>query len=227
MVFRWSLIGSFSIAILLLESARAQTQSQLSQVPQQSSQQGAFGQPRSFGGTAQGLTGPRQRGSGLGQPQGRGPLQPGRLQGNRMGQDTFIGNDAQQMQESFRRMSGRQQRRAMFDFALESLNELRESRRARDQRRREPSPVRVQIRPTFVSAPPAKLSPATLNGRLAQSLPSSPGAAAQISLNGDTATLSGTVSSEYDRQLAAKMLMLQPGIYQVENRLTVESETGQ
>ena len=140
------------------------------------------------------------------------------------GQDGFVGADAQQLRTQNR--DPRAQRRAMFDFAIESLNEIRESRsRERSRRNRKP-PVRVQLRPLF-SAPQVSATQLTsrVSTQLDRSLPSSSGDRPQVTVSGRTATIEGTVGSDYDKQLAAKMLSLQPGISQVENRLTVESST--
>jgi osmotically-inducible protein OsmY len=42
-----------------------------------------------------------------------------------------------------------------------------------------------------------------------------------VSVQGDTVTLRGTVSSENDRLLAAQMAMLEPSVSSVRNELTV------
>ena len=199
--------------------------------PQQG-QQNAFdvgGQGR-FGGVG-------QAGQGVGQ---RSQLSQGRFgQGNRFSgqgqnfgqqpfgrQDAFIGTDAEQIRQQFRNQSGRQQRRALFNFAIESLNEIRESRRRRDQRRNQDPPVRVQLRPLFAVAQPTSGElTAQVRSQLETAMPAVDGAT-NIVVRGSTATISGTVASDYHKQLAAKMLSLQPGIYAVENRLTVEPGPG-
>jgi len=48
-----------------------------------------------------------------------------------------------------------------------------------------------------------------------------PGAAVEISVQGRTAVLQGTVPSDRERLLAERLALLEPGIEQVENRLTV------
>jgi len=111
----------------------------------------------------------------------------------------------------------------MFDFSVESLNEMRDARRRSERRRKQPRPVRVKLRPTFLTPPPvADGSTLSLNARLAEALPTAGGTLAQVSVSGSRATVSGTVGSDYDRQLAEKMLMLQPGIYEVDNKLTLD-----
>ncbi len=136
------------------------------------------------------------------------------------GQDGFVGSDADQVRNQF--SSQRQQRRAMFDFAIESLNEMRESRRQREQNNRT-SPVRVKVRPAFSVRPTA--APVLANRvreNLNRAMPDGI-AATRVSVNGSTAILEGSVAGDYERKLAAKMVSLTPGIYNVENRLTTQA----
>jgi osmotically-inducible protein OsmY len=44
-----------------------------------------------------------------------------------------------------------------------------------------------------------------------------------VTMQRDTAILRGRVATEHDRDLAAAMLMLEPGVGQVQNELVVES----
>ncbi|MCA9188289.1 MAG: BON domain-containing protein [Planctomycetales bacterium] len=44
----------------------------------------------------------------------------------------------------------------------------------------------------------------------------------QVSRSGSTAVLTGSVTSESDRQVAARLALLEPGVFQVRNELTVE-----
>lgn len=144
----------------------------------------------------------------------------GQQQGGRP--DTFVGSDAQQIRDQ-RANDPRARRRAMFDFAVESLNEMRESQRQRRANRNRKPPVRVQLRPLFAVQPPSATQLTTqVRSQLSRALPTTAGTA-QISVSGGTATIQGTVQSDYDKQLAAKMLSMQPGITRVENRLTIGS----
>jgi len=194
-----------------------------------SAQQGGLGQNvlGAFG--AAGQAGAGQSQLGLGQQAG-GLGQSGNIggfggQGSNLGrppvggQDVFVGSDAEQLRNQ--QQNPRRRRRAMFDFAIESLNEMRESRRQRNSQRNRPPPVRVQLRPLFrVQQPTATELTTQVRTRLAAALPTTVGVS-QITVSGSTATIRGTVTSDYDRQLATKMLSLQPGISQVDNQLTI------
>lgn len=43
----------------------------------------------------------------------------------------------------------------------------------------------------------------------------------QVSMRGETAIIRGTVTTDYAKQLAAAMLRLEPGVYEVQNELTI------
>lgn len=66
---------------------------------------------------------------------------------------------------------------------------------------------------------------ATVSAAAAKSFASAasrmPGAAVEISVQGRTAVLQGTVPSDRDRLVAERLALLEPGIERVENRLTV------
>jgi osmotically-inducible protein OsmY len=169
-----------------------------------------------------GLQGQSQRGQGVSGRGRTGQLgQPGAAQQRVGGQDGFVGSDAQQVRNQA--MNGRVGRRAMFDFAVESLNEMRAAREQQRSRQNDPAPVRVQLRPLFVVQPRSAQELTTqIASQLRRSLPSSLAATTQITIRGNTATLRGTASNAYDMQLAARMISLQPGIADVENRLLIE-----
>jgi len=136
------------------------------------------------------------------------------------GQDGFVGSDADQIRNN---RDPRQSRRAMFDFAIDSLNEMRESRRRERSRQKKQPPVRVQLRPLFTSVQPSATElTAKVRNQLSRALPTNVAANTRISVSGSTARIEGTVGSDYDRRLAAKMISIQPGISQVDNRLTIE-----
>ncbi len=189
-------------------------------------QQGGFGADtqRGFGASGQ-FGGQRQQGQfGLGRAGGRGQSRnQGRQGGNfGSGQDYFVGSDAQQVRRQRNSSNQGQRPRAMIDYSLENLNDMRGASRQSSSGNTK-SPVRVQLRPLFTIP---QLSASQLTARastqLRKALPTTV-AGAQISVSDGTATIAGTVRSEYDKQLVARMLSLQPGISQVENRLTIES----
>jgi osmotically-inducible protein OsmY len=72
------------------------------------------------------------------------------------------------------------------------------------------------------------LSSSNVGQRLATQLSTSRSVKAigpvQVTMAGRTAVLQGTVATEQDRDLAARMAMLEPGVSQVRNELQIESE---
>ena len=174
----------------------------------------ASGQPGT--GVGHGQRGPtRGQQFGPGQQPGFGPTGPG--------QGGFVGSDAQDMRRSFEDLSGRQRRGMMFDMMVENLNEMRDERRRRDRSRRRPVPVRVQLRPSFQYRPPnSRQIAAELQSQLVRSADLTGIVAPRVEIVDRTATVSGFVPSERERAVLAKMIALQPGISQVENRLTVD-----
>ncbi|MGI9428859.1 MAG: BON domain-containing protein [Bythopirellula sp.] len=174
--------------------------------------QSPFAQPGAQRSTQSGLSG--QQG-GFGNQQ-----RLGQTQGARQGD--FVGTSAQQMRDQ-RMNDPRTRRRMMFDFAIESLNEIRDSRRRERSNRNRNPPVRVRIRPLLsVPQPTATEVNLQVQANLDRAMPAAV-RGMRISLEGGTATIEGAAQSDYDRRLAEKMLSIQPGITQVENRITVDS----
>jgi hypothetical protein len=75
---------------------------------------------------------------------------------------------------------------------------------------------------TVTAAPAAGTRSAAFRGRLSR-LPALAPIADGVELNmvGDTAVLTGQVSSPAERDMVGQLLMLEPGVYAVDNRLTV------
>ena len=130
------------------------------------------------------------------------------------------------MRQAFQNMSGRERRRATFDFVVESLNEMRESRRRRDRRRRQPDRVNVRLRPAFNVTPVSSQQlGAALQSTLDESIRLEGNVSdARVSLEAGIATVTGTVGDEREAAILGRMLSLQPGVTQVVNELAVLSE---
>lgn len=133
----------------------------------------------------------------------------------------FVGRDAEDVRENFRRSRGRQRGTMMFDMMLENLNEMRRSDRRYQAEQQPPPPVRVRFRPIFQYARPAAAEvAATMQDRMTRSLATT-GSSASVSLEGGVATLRGSASTERDRKVAERMAALQPGVQRVDNQLRV------
>ena len=184
--------------------------------------QGVFRDSGQFG---QG--GQRQQGrSNFGQSNNRGRGQQGRgRQGGNFGNrpDNFVGSDAQQIRRQRNAQNGGRRQRARIDYTVENLNDMRGSSRQRSTGSSN-SPVRLQLRPLFtVSQPSASELTTRASTQLSRALPTTV-AGAKISISNGTATIAGSVKNEYNKLLAARILSLQPGISQIDNRLTIESD---
>jgi osmotically-inducible protein OsmY len=110
----------------------------------------------------------------------------------------------------------------MFDFMIENLNDMRESR-GRDGRDNAP-PVRVKLRPAF-DTPLSTMRQISvdLQSRVASSVEDLGVADSRITMEGRTLTLEGKVATEHQRALVEKMVSLEPGVSSIDNRLTVET----
>jgi len=74
---------------------------------------------------------------------------------------------------------------------------------------------------------PPSMSPPHVSATLAKRLTDIPGlktrGPVEVWVQGDKATLRGTVATDHDRDLAERLVLLEPGIYRVQNDLTVGS----
>jgi hypothetical protein len=153
---------------------------------------------------------------------GTGPQPIGNNQLGVNPQDGFVGGDAVQTQNFFRNLNGGQRRTAMFDFMIENLNDMRESR-GRNGRDNAP-PVRVKLRPAF-DMPLGTMQQVSvdLQSRLANSVDSLGVKDSRITMDGRMLTLEGKVATEHQRALVEKIVSLEPGVTTIDNRLTVET----
>lgn len=174
-----------------------------------------YGQ-NAFGGAAGGNA---FGGAGFG---GTGPQATGNNQAGVGPQGGFLGGDAAQTQNFFRNLNGGQRRTAVFDYMIENLNDMRESR-GRDGRDSAP-PVRVKLRPAF-DTPLGTMQQVSvdLQSRLASSVDSLGVTDPRITMDGRTLTLQGKVATEHQRALVEKMVSLEPGVTTIDNQLTVET----
>jgi hypothetical protein len=87
-----------------------------------------------------------------------------------------------------------------------------------------PQPVRVELQVAFDAPRPAPQQVASnLQTRLGKILTDHNIAAPNVIMEGDTAVLTGTASSENERLVLEKLVALEPGVRQVRNELVVIS----
>jgi hypothetical protein len=135
----------------------------------------------------------------------------------------FIGG-AQDTQNFFRAMNGQRQRTAMFDSMIENLNEMRETRG--NSGSEQTPPVRVQLRPAFET--PLRTivrMNADVQTRVIATATDLGVTDPQITMDGRTLTLEGRVKTAHDRELVEKLISLEPGVTEIDNRLMVDLPT--
>lgn len=173
---------------------------------------GGFGSG-AFGGSAFGTPG---AGQAFGNNQ-FGPVVPG----------GFLGVNATQTQNFFRNLGGGQRRTTNIDFTIENLNEMRD-RGGRGSSGDYTPPVRVKLRPAFeVPSATVQQMSADLRSRLTMNAEEMGVADAQFSIDGRTIVLEGNVATEHQRALVEKLVSLEPGVTQVDNRLRVDASLAQ
>ena len=156
----------------------------------------------------------------------------GGAQGGR-GEQAFVGRDAEDVRNTFRALNSgqgnsgqgnsRQGRRAMFDMLIENLNEMRDSRRRRQNRQALPLPVRLSYRAAFdyTALAPAAVAD-KLQGRFQKGIhDGADGPVPQIELVGRKATIRGVARNEHQRRVIGQLVALEPGVSQVENMMEV------
>ncbi len=105
----------------------------------------------------------------------------------------------------------------LFAQGMQQINQ------ANNQGNRQQTPVRVSLRLGFTPQPVSRTTVTAFETRLTQL----PGihfvGPAQVTMEGRTAVLRGTVASEDDRQLAEALAMMEPAVQNVRNELVVDS----
>jgi hypothetical protein len=152
----------------------------------------------------------------------------GRGGGQQFQQGGFVGRDASDVRAGFDSTQRTPGQGGTLDQVIDNLNEMRESRRRWREQRNAPPPIRVKLVPGF--EPPVqsatRAAPA-VETRLNRTFAVHAMAGAQIQISGQTATLRGSVGSAHEAMLAEHLALLEPGISQVQNLLTVAPPAAQ
>lgn len=185
---------------------------------------GAFGGGQARGGL--GVNGAADANGASGQGGvGQGPMAAGLANsaGERFQAGGFVGRDADDVRNSFQSQNARAGQGGMLDAMVENLNEMRDSRRRWQERNAAPPAIRVQLRPAFDSPPPLPLlSNPPMQRRLSRAMAVVGVSSPQIEMVGNTAVIRGTVATERDRELIARLARLEPGVSQVENLVVIQ-----
>lgn len=185
---------------------------------------GAFGGGQARGGL--GVNGRADANGASGQGGvGQGPMAAGLANsaGERFQEGGFVGRDADDVRNGFESQNARRGPGGMLDAMVENLNEMRESRRRWQERNAAPPAIRVQLRPAFdVPAIPPLQANVPMQRRLSKEMAVVGLASPQIEMVGRTAVIRGTVATERDRELIARLAKLEPGVSQVENLVEIQ-----
>ena len=138
-----------------------------------------------------------------------------------------VGRSAEDVRRSFRELLGNE-RSQSFDMSVENINERRNARRRQQRQRTPPPPVHVHLQPTFrFNLLASDAIAAATQTRISKFLAARDAGSVQVEVENRTARLSGTVRSEYERDLLEKLLAIEPGVSQVENLISVEAPVAQ
>ena len=136
------------------------------------------------------------------------------------GGQNFIGRDSADMAATFSDMS-----RAGTQFFNQAARQMRRGNRenqAVEAFENPPQPLRVELQIAFNAPQPAPIDvAASLRTRLAKILASHQIAQPVVTLEGDTAVLSGIAATESQRLVLEKLISLEPGVRQVRNEMVV------
>ncbi len=134
-----------------------------------------------------------------------------------------VGRSAENVRELLRMMRGIERQRRRTEKNIDNLNKTRRSRQKKQAQQNPPPPVHVHLQPSFSfhRAPPAKTARA-MQARISRLLKKRDTGSVHIELHGQTATLTGTVQSEYQQRLLETMVQIEPGIATVENLVVIE-----
>ncbi|WP_428304733.1 BON domain-containing protein [Lacipirellula sp.] len=188
-----------------------------------SSTGGAFAQQQ--GGRGNGAGGGAGNGATGQSALGGGPMSAGLSQSGseRFQEGGFVGRDAQDVRAGFQSQSGGRGPGGTLDTMIENLNEMRDSRRRWREQNAAPPAIRVQLKPAFDSPAMIPLQAnVPLQRRLAKEMATVGVNSPQIEMVGRTAVIRGSVATERDRELIARLASLEPGVSQVENLVQIQ-----
>jgi len=135
-----------------------------------------------------------------------------------------VGRSAEDVRNMLRELRGPGQQQRSANMSVENLNERRKRRSSQRAQRSPPPPIHVQFRPSFgLHRSPALQMAHGMQTRLSRLLESRDAGVVQVVIRERTATLTGSVKSEYERSLLERMVRIEPGISAIENLITVES----
>jgi hypothetical protein len=141
--------------------------------------------------------------------------------GGGMGGQSFVGRDGGDMQAIMGQM-GRAGTQFFNTMNRNMTNRNRNRQQQPQMEENERPPVRIRLEVGFAAPQPApSATAAMLNARLERLAVDHSIGQTQISVEGDTVVLRGTVESESQRRVLERFVLLEPGVMQVRNELVV------
>lgn len=157
---------------------------------------------------------------------GQGPMAAGLAQsaGERFQEGGFVGRDANDVRNGFQSQNARRGTGGMLDTMIENLNEMRDSRRRWREQNAAPPAIRVQLQPAFEAPTPLPIQAnVPMQRRLSKEMAAVGIASPSIEMQGRTAVVRGVVATERDRELIARLALLEPGVSEVENLVEIQA----
>jgi len=140
------------------------------------------------------------------------------------GGQAFVGRDAADMQSTFQQTS-RAQTQFFNNMNRQMARNNRQNRKATTGQN-PPQPMRMEVRAAFaVNRPASDVVADKLRARLAKILVEHQMTPPVLTMEGDTAVISGQAASDSERQVIAQLVALEAGVREVRNEMTVPGET--
>jgi len=140
------------------------------------------------------------------------------------GGQSFVGRDAADMQGTFQQTS-----RAQTQFFNNMNRQMARNNRRENKAtsaQNPPQPMRMEVRAAFaVTKPTPGVVGDKLRTRLAKILTEHHMTQPLLTMQGDTAVISGQAASDSERQVIAQLVALEAGVRDVRNEMTVAGET--
>jgi hypothetical protein len=142
------------------------------------------------------------------------------------GGQQFVGRDATDMQNAFQQ-TNRAQTQFFNNMNRQMARQNRNQRPTSTTSENPPQPMRMEVRVAFHAPRPTSAVVAnTLRARLAKILGARGMAQPVVTMQGDTAVLSGVAASDSERLVIGQLAALEQGVREVRNEMTVAGEAG-
>jgi len=136
---------------------------------------------------------------------------------------SFVGRDATDMQGTFGQAS-----RAQTQFFNNMNRQMSRNNRNRNQQKTTTNAsqqLRIQVKPAFAATPQSNAVVATqIQTRISKIAASRKMSQPLLTMQGDTAVISGAANSDSERMVFSQLVAMEPGVREVRNEMTVAGE---